>query len=132
MRLGVAIVTAGLLVGAARTDSLPLRLPRTPHMGLACDTATVLHCIRVGLAVWVKQQASAVTARVDGRTVVLSTKPGTGVYSPGLFWQGFFRDPHAQAWADASRSIFVRISVTKPTGQRLTTRVLVYVSEGYG
>jgi hypothetical protein len=101
-------------------------------MGLACDSATVLHCNRVGLAVWLKRRASAVTALLDGRTVVLSTREGRGPYARGLFWQGFFRDPHAQVWADASRSIFVRVSVKTPTGQRLTTRPLVYVSEGYG
>jgi hypothetical protein len=132
MRIGVAIAIAGLLVGAARADSLALRLPRSPYMGLACDSATVLHCNRVGLAVWVRQRASAVTAHLDGRTVRLSTKAGKGPYARGLFWQGFLRDPHAQAWADASRSIFVRVSVTMATGQLLTTRALVYVSEGYG
>jgi hypothetical protein len=132
MRIGVAIAIAGLLVGAARADSLTLLLPRNPYMGLACDSATVLHCNRVGLAVWLKRRASAVTARLDGRTVVLSTRAGRGPYARGLFWQGFFRDPHAQAWADASRSILVRVSVKTATGQRLTARALVYVSEGYG
>jgi hypothetical protein len=128
---GIAVI--GLLAGVARAQSLLLQLPRTPYLGLACDNGAVLHCERVGLAVWLEKPARSVTARLDGHSVTLGTRAGgSPAYARGLFWQGFFRDPHAQALADASRSIPVRVRVTMQTGEVRIARALVYVSEGYG
>jgi hypothetical protein len=102
-------------------------------MGLACDKTQDLHCNRVGLAVWLQHPASTVTARLDGRVLMLSTKAGgSHAYARTLFWQVFFHDAHAQAWADAARSIPVRVFATTPAGKVMTTETLVFVSEGYG
>jgi hypothetical protein len=73
-----------------------------------------------------------VTAVVDGVNVRLRTRSGTGSYRRRLFWQGFFLDPRAQRLADASRSIPIRVSVTKFDGSVSSGTPTVYVSEGYG
>jgi hypothetical protein len=131
-----AVFAAGavvaLLVGCGQSHHA-LRLPRDPYLGLACDSATVLRCGRVGLAVWLAHPASNVIAIVDGGDVRLRTgRAGTGAYQPRLFWQGFVADPSAQGLADASRSILVRVRVTMHDGSILDANPTVYVSEGYG
>ena len=104
-----------------------------PVMGLTCEKALSVRCNRLGLAVWLKEPAAAVTARIGGRAVILGTKAGgSGAYSRGLFWQALFSDEHAPAWADLSASIPVRIRVMSRSGRVSKTRVFVNVSEGYG
>lgn len=128
---GIAVI--GLLAGVAHAEPLLLQLPRTPYLGLACDNGAVLHCERVGLAVWLKEPPRSVTARLDGHSVTLGTRAGRSpAYARGRFWQGFFRDPHAQALANASRSIPVQVRVITQTGQVRIAHALVYVSQGYG
>jgi hypothetical protein len=120
-------------LGASAAAFAFVSLPRPPYLGLACDKATILHCERVGLAVFLAQPARAVRARVDGHDVVLRTpKRKSGPYGSGVFWQVFFTDRHAQVLADASRSIPVLLRVTTSTGSLDRVSVLVYVSEGYG
>jgi hypothetical protein len=103
------------------------------HLGLACNSATVLHCERVGLAVFLRQPARSVSASLDGHAVKLGTpRRRTGPYGTGLFWQVFFHDAHAQALADASRSIPVRVRIVTRAGALRRVSMIVYVSEGYG
>jgi hypothetical protein len=110
-----------------------LRLRGDPYLGLACDRVTAQRCNRIGLAVWLVHPGSGVTALVDGVSVRLHTASrGTGSYRHERFWQGFFRDPHAQQLADNSKSVPVRVSVTAPDGSTFTETRTVDVSEGYG
>jgi hypothetical protein len=103
------------------------------HLGLACNSATVLHCERVGLAVALRRPAVSVSARVDGHLVRLSTpRKRTGLYGTGLFWQAFFRDAGAQALADAGRSIRGRVRIVTRRGSIRRISTVMFVSEGYG
>jgi hypothetical protein len=128
------VVAAALALGVGTTAAAGRwKLPRTPYMGLHCDNAQIRHCEQVGLAVWVARPARSVSARLDGKQLRLRTHAGgSGTYRKGMFWQLFFHDSHAQAWADASRSIPVRVTVVTKDGTTHAARPLVYVSEGYG
>lgn len=134
MQALAAVAVAALALGAGIQDASGRRqLPRTPYMGLHCDSVQLRPCEQVGLAVWVPHPARSVSARLDGQLLRLHTRAGgSGAYRKGMFWQVFFRDRHAQAWADASRSITVRVTVVEADGSHHTARALVYVSEGYG
>jgi hypothetical protein len=134
MKALVTVAAAALVFGVGVADAASgWRLPRTPYIGLHCDNAHVRHCEQVGLAVWVAQPARSVSARLDSKRLRLYTRAGgSGSYRKGMFWQMFFHDSHAQAWADASRSIRVRVTVVARDGSTHTVRPLVYVSEGYG
>jgi hypothetical protein len=128
----VAAAVVALLVGCDGS-SHALRLPRDPYLGLRCHYPVVLRCGRAGLAVWLGRPARSVTATVDGHDFRLRTRSGgTGSYRRGLFWHGVFPDPNAQKFADASRSILVRVSVIANDGSTGDAKAVVYVSEGYG
>ena len=129
-----AAVVLVLLLGAGSAGAAARwQLPRTPYMGLHCDNVAMRHCKQVGLAVWVAKPARSVTASLDGKSLRLYTRTGASpAYRKEMFWQVFFHDAHAQAWADASRSIPVRVTVVARDGSTHSVRPLVYVSEGYG
>lgn len=128
------LTVATLTLGASGPGAAShWRLPRAPYIGPHCDNAQIRHCQRVGLAVWVPRPERSVSARLEGHLLRLHTRGrGTGSYRKGMFWQIFFRDSHAQAWADASRSTPVSLIVVARDGTSHTARPLVYVSEGYG
>ena len=89
MRLGAAIVIAAALAaviavaatgdggerprdGSARGDRAErvhphALLARTPFMGVSCRRPNSIACDRVGLAVWLRERADAVSAEIDGR-----------------------------------------------------------------
>jgi hypothetical protein len=88
VRLGAAIIIAAVLAaviavaavgdGAQRgagppSGGAPERvapdtlLARAPHMGVSCRRPNSIACDRVGLAVWLREAASAVSAEIDGR-----------------------------------------------------------------
>ena len=81
--------------------------------GCTATTPGSATATQVGLAVWVAQPARSVSARLDGQqsAAVYARARANGAYRTGMFWQVFFHDAHAQAWADASRSIRVRVTV---------------------
>jgi hypothetical protein len=54
---------------------------RAPYMGVACPIPNSIACDRVGLAVWLRRPAVAVTASIGGRTLRL----WTGAESPSAW-----------------------------------------------
>ncbi len=132
MRPVCVLAVIGLLAGCGGSHEA-LRLHRAPYLGLACDRTTVHRCDRLGLAVWLVHPASGISAVVDGVRVRLRTHSGgSGPYGSHLYWQGFFRDPHAQQLANNSKSIPVRVRVTAPDGSTSAETRTVHVSKGYG
>ena len=90
---------AGVAACGAQPQQHRVELPRAPFLGLACHP-TRYPCHRVGLAVWLRRPAEAVTAMLAGQTVTLHTRPGgRGAYARRRFWQGFFSDPRAERLA---------------------------------
>jgi len=49
-------------------------------MGVACPVPNSIACDRVGLAVWLRRPAVAVTATIAGMTIHLHTGPGNPAY----------------------------------------------------
>lgn len=130
-RLVGALAVTSLLAGCG--GSHPALRLRGTYLGLTCNSATITRCDRLGLAVWLLRPASNATAVVDGVSVHLrSHSGGTGRYRRWLFWQGFFRDPHAQRLANASDSIPVHLKVTAPSGSISAGTRTTFVSSGYG
>jgi hypothetical protein len=48
---------------------------QAPYMGVACPIPNSIACDRIGLAVWLRRPAVAVTASIDGTTLRLWTGP---------------------------------------------------------
>jgi hypothetical protein len=130
----VASVLVVALGGGCLDRAPPKRvdLPRQPYLGLACRKAGIA-CHRLGVAVWLREPASAVTAIVDGSRVALGTQAGSGAYRRGLFWQGFFADARAKRYcSEFPHELVVRIRISSRDGQALVATGWAPVSCGYG
>jgi hypothetical protein len=74
---------------SVRADSTPLRvapsavLSRTPYMGVVCPVANSTTCDRVGLSVWLRNPAVAVSATIAGRPLTLDTRQARPFLAPG-------------------------------------------------
>lgn len=74
--LGIALRSPHL--AAVGVDGAPRSLPaasvfsQAPYMGVACRVANSTWCDRVGLAVWLRTPARAVSATIAGQPVALS------------------------------------------------------------
>ena len=128
-----ALAIAGLLAGCGGSH-FALRLRRAPYLGLAACGRTAAHrCNRIGVAVWLQQPASAVTAVVDDVPVALRTHAGgSGSYRKHLFWQGIFQDPHVQRLTEASAPIPIRLRVSATNGSVSVRTRAVLIHRGYG
>jgi hypothetical protein len=74
-------------------------LARQPYMGVSCHVPNSVTCDRIGLAVWLRRPAHGVTARINGRRVVLDDPQWSLPQDPrGPLFAGFLhpaglRDP---------------------------------------
>jgi hypothetical protein len=59
---------------AARLVAPSAVLSRTPYMGVSCTTPNSTRCDRLGLAVWLKRPAVAVSAEIHGRPFALDNR----------------------------------------------------------
>jgi hypothetical protein len=92
---------AGVLAASTATDSPPrpasvgIQAPpgavavapaavfsQDPYMGVHCRAANSITCDRIGLALWLKRPALAVTATINGRTLAMN-RFGDRLVSPG-------------------------------------------------
>lgn len=73
----VVTLLAGVLGAPVAVAAVsPLRLARTPYVGVACPTANVTTCGRVGVAVWLgRRGASEVVASLAGVRARLGPPP---------------------------------------------------------
>lgn len=130
----------------ARTAELPSRrlLRREPDLGVACATANSIACDRVGLAVWlVDAHARRVSATIDGRSLRLRPSHGHGDRPP---WIGYLRpaglldgplkvtpDRGPTGWqGHHARDAVVVVSVERPSGATVRTRLTVALRPGWG
>ena len=85
--IGANLDSHGASVVGAR--SAPLRvapsgvLSRAPYMGVVCSVANSTVCDRVGLSVWLRKSAVAVSATIAGRPFTLSTRQAQPFLAPG-------------------------------------------------
>jgi hypothetical protein len=128
------VVVVAIATGCGRERPAEhVTLPREPFLGLACRDAAADPCARLGLAVWLRRSARAVTATVDAHSVTLATGRGTGPYRRGAFWQGFFDDRRAERYCDDSpQRVSVDVRVLRSDETEGLVQASPIVSCGYG
>jgi hypothetical protein len=127
----VALVVALALTGCRHgvEEDAPLLL-HEPLFGLACRTG--YPCERVGLVVFLADDARSVTALLGGRTVPLRRSARADGADGSPAWETFFRLPRAQELAVRHRRVRVQVRVVAADGSTLSTAVRVPVALGYG
>jgi hypothetical protein len=133
---------------------LPSVAPRVafwhePYMGVACRTPNSIACDRVGLAVWLRRPAVAVTASIAGTTLRLRTGPYslsqwryrpkrtgfTGYLHPAGLLTSFHVTPQPGTftWFGESRpDPMIRFRIDFGHGNVVTTRQHVPLAAGWG
>jgi hypothetical protein len=148
--LALAAIVAGVAAPAAAAPAVRPRtlLARTPSLGVACRVANSIACDRVGLAVWLRRPARAVTATVAGRRVQLDDRAWSGPARRGLrrMFAGFLhpaglRDGPLRVVPDGGRDRWtgrhpvratVVVWVRDARGRIARTRVCVELRAGWG
>jgi hypothetical protein len=149
-------VGAGLIVGRTQTapagsrTAIPARhvspaavLAQAPYMGVACRLGV---CDWVGLAIWLRQPAVAVTARIAGRPmrlVITNAYPRSGARATFVGYLRPYRlvtNAHLDvgsgptSWATSlgqAPTPAVQLSIRYRNGRTLTTRVKVPLQPGW-
>jgi hypothetical protein len=117
-----------------RGAGLALGLARPPYVGLACRTPNSPVCGRVGMAVWLRRPALAVTAVLAGFRVTLHAG-GLGGRGP-KYWEGYVHLPK-RALPPKSYSgdppVFLRLQLALryPSGTA-RGRVRAFLHPGWG
>jgi hypothetical protein len=122
---------------AARKELETVRFPasrsplaRPPYVGLACRAP----CTRVGIAVWLRQPALGVTARLAGQPRQLH---GGGLGGKGpRYWEGYVHLPNLRVprgWNGTHPSVrlTLRLAIRHKSGKTVET-VRVQLHSGWG
>jgi hypothetical protein len=118
-------------------------LSREPYMGIACNTPNSTACDLVGLGVWLKRPALAVTAEIRGRRFSLSDRSlSTPIrnhrrmdFAGYLHGAGLRRTYHLpKYWIGAKPSVhqLVRLRIDYGNGPLVETHVRVWLMGGWG
>ena len=122
-------------------------LAGSPFMGVACHVPNAIACDRVGLAVWLRRPAIAVSATIDGRPLRLDDAAWSGPMKRGRrsMFAGFLRPVglvsmlHLATAAGPVRwlgnnapSPQVTLRIDDGNGRVTVTRLDVYLSAGWG
>jgi hypothetical protein len=115
---------------------------KSPYMGVACGVPNSTACDRIGLAVWLRVPAVAVTAEVQGRRFALDDPHWSGpvrkhrrrMFAGFLRGAGLLRDFHLPShWeGQPARSPLVRVLIDHGRGAPVETRLRVTLSPGWG
>jgi hypothetical protein len=115
----------------------PLRLARSPYMGVACRVPNSIECDRVGIAVYLPKRKPAVrlAVRINGRPVRMRIPDS--VPTKGIYFEGFLRHAgldHGALDVTAGRPVFARVSITAtyPDGSWSATARRVGLAPGWG
>lgn len=129
----VTMAIAAVIAGCGRADLREaIVLPREPYLGLVCH-GSAYPCHRLGLAVWLPSAARVVTAKVDGRSVRLVSRPARGAGAARSFWEGFFRDDRAERYCDEyPHRLAVDVVITAAGDDERVVSARPLVSCGYG
>jgi hypothetical protein len=153
--LVVAAAAAGIAAPPAAAPATPAPtvpprtlLARAPSLGVSCGEPNSIACDRVGVAVWLRRPARAVTATVGGRRVALDDRAWSGPARHGLrrMFVGFLhpaglRDGPLAVVADGGRDRWtgrhsvratVVLWVRDARGRIARTRVCVDLRPGWG
>jgi hypothetical protein len=134
--------------GTARDRAAPAAVERVApgtllertYMGVACPRPNSIACDRVGLAVWLRDEATAVSAEIDGRRFELDDpewadwpRGFAGYLQPAGLRDGALRVPaRGDRWLGYGEvSARVRLRVTRGDGVRVT-EVDVPLRAGWG
>lgn len=127
----VAVLVACGCAGSSRSESVSivLRFRHQPYLGVACHGGGV-SCGRIGIAVWLRQRASSVSATLLGRTISLaSNRHGSGDYGYRLFWTGFV---HVEAAQIRTLERYPLQVEARRGSMRLHAKPTVLLSPGWG
>jgi hypothetical protein len=141
----------------ATTSSAALTAPgrvfsQSPYMGVACPVANSIACDRVGLAVWLRRPAVAVTATIAGAPLKLNwggdRSPGFALRhdpTPRTAFDGFLQpagivarlrvkpEPGTSTWlGSGTPTPFVALRIDYGHGRIVLTRLRLPLSAGWG
>jgi hypothetical protein len=118
-----------------------------PYMGVRCAVPNSIACDRVGLAIWLKRPAYAVTASIDGRRLTMD-RFGDRLISavaPRTEFDGYLRPagimpnmhvqpvPGTSIWlGDPTPLAVVRLLIDYGSGRYVTTHLQVALMAGWG
>ena len=130
----VAAVAAGIAAPAAAAPPVPPRtlLARAPSLGVACRVANSIACDRVGLAVWLRRPARAVTATIAGRPVTLDDRAWSAPARRGLrrMFAGFL---HPAGLRDGALAVVTEDGRDRFTGRHpVRATVVLWVRDARG
>jgi len=154
--IGGRLDSHGASVVGARSAPRPVApsgvLSRTPYMGVVCPIANSTVCDRVGLSVWLRKSAVAVSATIGGRPFTLSTQQAQPFLAPGervgTMFTGYLRpagivprlhvipsDSPSDWWAPSpsnAPSPPVELRIDYGNGTRVVTKLDVPLEAGWG
>jgi hypothetical protein len=129
-------------------------LARDPYMGISCGIPNSIACDRVGLSVWLRQPAVAVTATIAGAPVRLDDRQWSGPRRNGqrTLFSGFLQpagiisrlhvkpDPGSPTTWEANRAVpavlpppaNVRLRIDYGHGRVVVTQTRVELHAGWG
>jgi hypothetical protein len=127
-------------------------LARTPYMGVVCPIANSTLCDRVGLAVWLRKSAVAVSATIGGRPLTLNTQQARPFLGPeeraGTMFVGYLHpagiaerlrvipdDSPIGWWAPSANnapSPPVELRIDYGNGRPVVTKLYVPLEAGWG
>jgi hypothetical protein len=124
-------------------------LARAPYMGVSCSRPSSIACDRVGLAVWTRHPARAVSASMGGRSFALGDRAWSGPARHGArrMFAGFLTHAGLRGGGPLAVRVEdgrdrwtgvhpvdapVRLTMTYADGSRRTTVVRVALSPGWG
>ena len=119
---------------------------QSPYMGVACRIPSWIGCDRIGLTIWLRRPALAITANIDGRSFQLNNPIWSGPEHAGLHtrFAGFLQpagitstmgvttQPGAH-WSGANApDPFVSLLITEPDQRTIQATVNVPLMAGWG
>ena len=133
--------------GASTTEAAAVVFAQDPSMGVACHVPNWIGCDRVGLAVWLRHPAIAVTATISGGPLRLNNPMWSGPSHNGrrTMFAGFLQpaglttrlhvvpEPGTQTWLGSNQPIpTVRFRIDYGHGKIVLTREAVGLRAGWG
>jgi hypothetical protein len=133
--------------GASTTEAAAVVFAQDASMGVACHVPNWIGCDRVGLAVWLRHPAIAVTATIAGVPLALNNPEWSGPAHNGrrTMFAGFLQpaglttrlhvvpEPGTQTWLGSNQPIpTVRFRIDYGHGKIVLTREAVGLRAGWG
>lgn len=135
--------------GAGAITSPSAIFAQDPYMGVACHIPNSIACDRVGLSVWLRRRAIAISATIAGAPLRLDDPTWSYVAHDGrrtlYVYAGFLQpagltgrlhvtpEPHSAIWlGDNAPAPLVRFRIDYGHGKVVVTQERVFLSAGWG